>query len=181
MERDEAWNFVCDKIESPRMRQHMLATEACMRAVASRLKQDPDMWAITGLVHDCDIEEVDGDPERHGRRAAEMLAENGLPEVVTHAVMVHPGHGERVSLLDRALWCVDPTTGFIMAAVLVIPSKKFADLKLKSIRKRMKDKRFAASVSRDQIRGCSEIGLELDEFLGICLEAMRDIAPQLGH
>jgi len=178
--RNDALGLVQEKVSSPQLRTHMLATEACMAALARRLGQDESLWAQAGLVHDLDMEEVGGDPERHGLVAAETLRGLGFAEEFVHAVAVHTGRGERVSLLDKALWAVDPTTGFIMAAVLVVPSRKLADLQVSSIKKRMKDKRFALAVNRDQIRSCSDLGLELDEFLDICLTAMRAIAADLG-
>ena len=180
MQRQEAYDLVYGRIGGTHLMGHSLACEACMRALALRLGQDEDLWGVTGLVHDLDLDECQDDMERHARVAAAVLAERGAPEELVHAVLAHNSKVERLSLLDKALWAVDPTTGMITAAALIRPSRSTRDLKLKSIKKRMKDKRFAAALDRDQIRACSELGLELDEFLGICLRAMDAIRVALG-
>jgi putative nucleotidyltransferase with HDIG domain len=178
--RDEAWAYVTSRLSTEHLRSHLLATEACMRALATRLGEDGDLWALTGLVHDVDLDEVGGDPARHGIVGAGWLAEAGYPPELVAAVRAHAGHAQPVTLLDRALIAVDPTTGFIVACALVRPERNLASLKLKSIRKRMKEKRFAANVDRDQIRGIEALGVPTDEFLSLCLDAMRGISGELG-
>jgi len=159
---------------------HMIATEACMRALASHLDEDEELWGLTGLVHDIDLDEVQGDPVRHGIVGAGWLEEAGYPADLVAAVRCHAGHGEPETALDRALVAVDPTTGFILAAPLIRPDRKIAGLRVKSIKKRMKEKRFAANVDRDRIRSIESLGVTLDEFLPICLGAMQAVSDEIG-
>ncbi len=180
MNRDEAYNLVFDRLgDSPTM-AHCLACEACMRALADRFGEDAAMWGLSGLVHDIDLDECHSDMERHALVGAEILNSHGADDAVVQAVLGHNNKAERTSRMAKALWVVDPTTGFITAAALIRPSRSTSDLTIKSIKKRMKDKRFAAAVNRDQIRACEkELGIELNEFLQICLQAMDGIRDQL--
>ena len=179
--RDVAFDLVHTRLGAGNTLSHSLATEACMRALARRLEQDVELWGLTGLVHDCDLDECADDPARHALLGAEILTAAGAPQAVVYAVLGHNDKVERGSLLDKALWVVDPTTGMITAASLIRPSRSTSDLSVKSIKKRMKDKRFAAAVSRDQIRACEpQLALSLDEFLAICLAAMDGIRGELG-
>jgi putative nucleotidyltransferase with HDIG domain len=178
--RDEAWAFVTSKLETEHLRKHLLASEACMRALASRLGEDEELWALTGLVHDVDLDEVDADPERHGIVGAGWLEEQGYPTELVSAVRIHAGHGTAESNLEKGLVAVDPSTGFIVACTLVRPDRSLASLKLKSVKKRLKEKRFAANVDRDQIRSVEELGVPTEEFLTICIGAMRTISDDLG-
>ncbi len=181
MTRQEAYDLVLSRLGDSPTFAHSLACEACMKALATRLDEDTELWGITGLVHDLDLDVCKDDPERHTLVAADVLRELEMPESLVTAVLGHNDKAERTSLLAKALWVVDPTTGFITAAALIRPSKSTADLKVKSIKKRMKDKRFAAAVNRDQIRACSsELNLELDDFLILCLEAMNGIREKIG-
>jgi putative nucleotidyltransferase with HDIG domain len=179
--RETAYALVLDRLGPGNTLAHCLATEACMRALAERLGEDVELWGLAGLVHDCDLDVCADDPERHALLGAEVLRGAGAPEELVHAVLGHNDKVERVSLLDKALWVVDPTTGMITAAALIRPSRSTSDLNVKSVLKRMKDTRFAAAVDRDQIRACeAQLGLELREFLGICLAAMDGIRDPLG-
>lgn len=181
MKRDEAFELVRGRLGDSATLAHCLACEACMRTLAARFGQDPEVWGLVGLVHDLDLDVCQGDGDRHTLVAAEVLRERGVGEDVVGAVLGHNDKAKRESLMDKALWVVDPTTGFITAAALVRPSKSTRDLTVKSIKKRMKDKRFAAAVEREQIRACkSELDLELEEFLAICLEAMNGIRGDIG-
>ncbi len=181
MTRDEAFALVKSRLGETATLAHCLATEACMRALAERFDEDVELWGLTGLVHDLDLDECQADMERHALVGAEILREHGVEDAVVQAVLGHNDKAERISLMAKALWVVDPTTGFVTAAALIRPSKSTSDLKVKSIKKRMKDKRFAAAVNRDQIRSCqTELGLELDEFLTICRDAMDNIRTDLG-
>ena len=181
MKRDEAFELVRGRLGDSATLAHCLACEACMRTLAGRFGQDPEVWGLVGLVHDLDLDVCQGDADRHTLVAAEVLRERGVSEDVVGAVLGHNDKAKRESLMDKALWVVDPTTGFITAAALVRPSKSTRDLTVKSIKKRMKDKRFAAAVDREQIRACkSGIDLELEEFLAICLEAMDSIRGDIG-
>jgi predicted hydrolase (HD superfamily) len=152
-----------------------------MRALSRRLNEDTELWGLAGLVHDLDLDECMDDPERHAVVGAQVLKERGASDLVVQAVLGHNNKAERTTLMAKALWVVDPTTGFITASALILPSKSTRDLKVSSIKKRMKDKRFAAAVSRDQIGACKEqLGLDLDEFLQICLSAIDEIRDRVG-
>ena len=181
MNREQAYELVEGRLGGTATMAHCLACEACLRALARRLGEDEELWGITGLVHDVDLDETADDPARHTLVGAEVLREAGAPETLVQAVLGHNDKAPRETLLAKALWVVDPTTGFITAAALIRPSKSTSDLTVKSVKKRMKDKRFAAAVSRDQIRACeAQLGIELDEFFATCLAAMDEIRDRLG-
>jgi len=160
----------------------MLATEAIMRALARRLGEDEEEWGLTGLLHDIDVELTGGDMSSHSKLGADLAKELGASEAMAHAILCHnEAHGvPRETKLDKALFCVDPLTGLITAAALVRPNKKLAGLEAKSVLKRFKEKSFAAGASREQISLCSEIGLELGEFVELGLKAMQEISSDLG-
>ena len=151
-----------------------------MKALAARFAEDIELWGTTGLVHDLDLDECP-EMERHTLVGAAVLEEAGAPPAMIQAVLGHNDKAQRTTLMDRALWVVDPTTGIITAAALVRPSKSTSDLTNKSIKKRLKDKRFAAAVNRAQILACEEqLGLSLDEHLSLCLAAMNGVRQQIG-
>ena len=180
--RDAVLAAVQGRVENINLRRHMLATEAIMRAVAVRLGEDPDVWGLAGLGHDLDVEQTEADFTRHGAVAAETLRDLGLAEEAVHAVAAHnPDTGVVAeSAFDVALIAGDQLSGLITAATLIRPDKDLAGVKLKSVRKRFREGAFARGVDRDSIARCSELGLELDEFLALGLEAMQAIAPDLG-
>ncbi len=183
MDRDKLFEELKKRVKDEHLIKHMLATEAVMRAVAKRLGEDEEKWGIAGLLHDIDYEVTKEDPDKHSLIGADWLEEMGLPDDIVYAVKVHnERHGlPRLSLLDKALYAVDPLTGFIIAVALVMPDKKLATVKVKSLKKKFKDKSFAAGASREQIRTCeSELNIPLNEFFEISLKAMRDIAEELG-
>lgn len=181
MTREEAFALVQRRLGDGATTKHSLAVEACMRALAQRFGEDVELWGLAGLVHDLDLDVCADDLARHTLVAAEVLKEAGAPPQVVQAVLGHNDKATRVSRMDQALWVVDPTTGFITASALIRPSKSTRDLTPDSIRKRMKDKRFSAAVNRDQMKACTALlGLELDDFLGVCLGAMDAIRGQLG-
>ena len=182
MTREEALNSIKANVENGNLVKHMLATEAIMRALARRLGEDEEEWGLTGLLHDIDMELTGEDMNVHSKLGADLAKELGTSEAVAHAILCHnPTHGiPRETRLDKALFCVDPLTGLIIAAVLVRPDKKLAGLEAKSVRKRFKEKSFAAGANREQISLCSELGLELDEFIELGVEAMKGIAANLG-
>jgi putative nucleotidyltransferase with HDIG domain len=180
--RTEALSLLEEKIGNVNLRRHMLATESIMRSLAARLGRDADLWGLTGLLHDIDLEEVGQDPKRHAAVGAQWLADK-LPEEAVSAVRAHNGEMlgvQRSSELDHALAAAETLTGLVVAATLVLPSKKLSDLKPKSVRKRMKEPRFAAGVNREIIKECEKIGLEVPEFIELGVEAMRGIGPDLG-
>jgi putative nucleotidyltransferase with HDIG domain len=180
LDREEALDFVRSKVKNDRLIKHMLAVEAVMRALAERLGEDTGRWGLAGLVHDLDYDETVKAPERHGRVGAGYLREKGVGEDITRAVESHAGHTARVSNMDKALYAVDPLTGLIVAAALMHPSKRLQELTPEFVMNRFKEKRFAAGADRDQIRTCAELGLELEEFIGIGLKAMQGISSDLG-
>jgi uncharacterized protein len=159
-----------------------VATEIIMRALAEHLglsASDVDRWALTGLLHDLDYAETAEDPERHGRITADELA-GQIDEEMLHAILAHACHVERETQMDHALWCADPTTGFIVAAALVRPEKDLAGVRLKSLKKRWKESAFARGASREQMAGCEKLGIERDEYLQIALDAMQAHAAEVG-
>jgi len=180
--REEALDSIKANVENANLIKHMLATEAIMRALAKRLGEDEEEWGLTGLLHDIDMELTEGDMKVHSTLGADLARELGASEAMAHAILCHnETHGIPLETkLDKALFCADPLTGLIIAAALVRPDKKLAGVELKSLKKKFKEKSFAAGAKRDQIARCTELGLELDEFLGLGLEAMKGIADSLG-
>jgi len=182
MTRDEALDSVKANVENENLVKHMIATEAIMRALARRLGEDEEVWGLTGLLHDIDVELTEGDMDTHSKLGADLVREMGLSEEIAHAVLCH-NEAHRVpreSKLDKALFCADPLTGLITAGALVRPDKKLNGMELKSLKKKFKEKSFAAGANREQITLCSELGLELDEFIKLGLEAMKGVASNLG-
>jgi len=182
MTREEALDSVRANVENENLVKHMLATEAIMRALARRFGEDEEEWGLTGLLHDIDVELTEDDMSTHSKLGADLVRELGASEKMAHAVLCHnEAHGiSRETMLDKALFCADPLTGLVIAGALVRPDKKLAGLEAKSVKKRFKEKSFAAGANREQIALCSELGLELDEFIELGLEAMKGIARSLG-
>ena len=179
--RREALDSIRANIQDENMVKHMLATEAVMRALARELGEDEAEWGITGLLHDIDMELVEGDMGSHSRLSADIARELGANETMVHAILSHnETHGVlRETKLDKALFCADPLTGLITAAALVRPDK-LDGLTVKSVMKHFKEKRFAAGVDREQIERCQEIGLELQAFIALGIAAMKRIDSDLG-
>jgi putative nucleotidyltransferase with HDIG domain len=180
--RDEALDSIRANIENKNTIKHMLATEAIMRALARRFGEDEEEWGLTGLLHDIDMELTEGDMNTHSKLGADLARELGASEAMAHAILCH-NQTHDIPLetkLDKALYCADPLTGLIIAAALVRPDRKLAGVEARSVRKRFKEKSFAAGASREQIAQCAELGLELDEFIELGLEAMKGIADDLG-
>jgi len=182
MDREEALKAVRENVKNENLVKHMLATEAIMRALAHRFNENENEWGLAGLLHDIDVEVTNADMSLHSKRGAEMAKQLGANETVCHAILVHnDAHGVPcVSLLDKALFCTDPLTGLITAGALVRPDKKLASVEAKSIKKRFKEKSFAAGANREQMAKCNDIGLELDAFIELGLEAMKGVAESLG-
>ena len=182
MTTDEVLASIRANVENENLIKHMLATEAIMRALARRLGQDEQEWGLTGLIHDIDVELTEGDMSAHSKLGADIARELGASESMAHAILCHnEAHGIPCETpLDKALFCADPLTGLIVAAALVRPEKKLAGLDANSVMKRFGEKRFAAGANREQIAKCNEIGLELEDFIALGLEAMQGIAQELG-
>ena len=182
MNREGALDSIRANVESGNLVKHMLATEAIMRALARRFGEDEEEWGLTGLLHDIDVELTQGDMSSHSKLGSDLVRELGASAAMAHAILCH---NERHSVacetkLDKALFCADPLTGLIIASALVRPDKKLVGLEASSVRKKFKEKGFAAGANREQIALCSEIGLGLDEFIVLGLEAMKEIAVDLG-
>jgi len=166
---------------------HLIATGAAMAALAARLGGDADTWRVAGMLHDLDWDSLDKDWERHcGEELAAMLKTIDAPEQLLGDIRAHYAHRFGAdypldTMLRKCLYCVDELTGFIIAVTLVRPSKKIADVEVKSVTKKMKDKTFAAQVDREQIKKCEELlEIPLDEFVGLTLEAMKSVASEIG-
>jgi putative nucleotidyltransferase with HDIG domain len=180
LNREEILDSIHGNVQDKNMIKHMLATEAIMRALARKLGENEEEWGITGLIHDIDIELVEGDMSSHGKLGADIARELGASETMAHAILCHnEAHGvPRETKLDKALFCADPLSGLITAAALVRPDK-LSGLTTKSVMKRFREKSFAAGANREQVAQCQEIGLELEEFIGLGIEAMQGIASDL--
>jgi len=180
MSREQALALVNEKVSNKNLRKHMLAGEAVMRALATRLGTDAELWALTGLLHDLDYDQTAQDPLRHGLVTAEMLEKLGCPAEMIHAVKAHSEKAPVESTLDQALSCVDPISGFLVSCALIRPEKKLAIVDVEFVKNRMNEKGFSRNVSREKIRACEKLGIPLDEFLRIALDAMKAIAGDLG-
>ena len=181
-DREQAWCLLTEFTQSESLRKHALAVEACVRAYAVKFGEDEETWAIVGLIHDFDYEKYPS-AEDHPFRGSEILAERGVNEQIRRAILSHANYSgvPRESKLEKTLFACDELAGFITATALVKPSKSLAEVDAKSIRKRMKDKAFARSVSRDDIvNGAADLGVDLDEHIAFCVEAMKTIADRLG-
>ena len=182
MNREDALGSIETNVENVNLTRHMLATEAIMQALARRFGEDEAEWGLTCLLHDIDVELTGGDMSTHSKLGADLAREMGASEAMAHAILCHnEAHGvSRETRLDKALFCADPMTGLITAAALVRPDRKLAGVEAKSFRKRFREKGFAVGANREQVATCSELGLELDEFIALSLEAMKGIARELG-
>ncbi len=184
MTRTDAILLLRQYVKNERMIAHCLASEAVMRALAKRLNQDQEKWALAGLLHDLDVEITQGDMRVHSMETARILKEYGLEYDILEAIMLHNEDAEhnrpRQTVFQHALAAGETITGLISATALVYPDKKLENVKAKSIKKRMKEKAFAASVNRETIMECEKAGLSLDDFIEISLDAMKEIATDLG-
>ena len=184
--REAAWNLLTEFTQSESLRKHALAVEACMRACSRKYgdgsPEAEEMWGIVGLIHDFDYERWPS-LEDHPYRGNEILTERGCPELIRRAIMSHAEYTgvTRDTPLEKALFACDELAGFITAVALIKPSKSLAEVDVKSVRKRMKDKAFARKVNReDIIQGAASLGVDLDEHIGFCIEALKPIAKELG-
>jgi len=181
--RENAVGLLNQYIKNDRMLNHCYATESVMRALAHRLGREEEKWALAGLLHDLDVELVNADLTIHGLETVKILKEKGVDPEIIDAIVMHNetvSNKKRHTKFQHALAAGETITGLIIATTMVYPDKKIASVKPKSVVKRMKEKAFAASVSRENIMECEKIGLSLDEFVEICLDAMREISEKLG-
>ncbi len=182
LDRNHAWGLLCEYTQSESLRKHMMAVEACMRAYARKFGEDENKWGITGLLHDFDYEKYPT-PAEHPFVGNKILEERGYPEDVRRAILSHADYSgvKRESRMEKTLYACDEVSGFITASALVKPNKSLAEVEAKSVRKKMKDKAFARSVNRDDIiNGAADLGVDLEEHIAFCIEAMKGIAGELG-
>jgi putative nucleotidyltransferase with HDIG domain len=182
MDRSEALTIVHEYVKNENLVRHMLAVEAAMRFYAAKYGDDQELWGITGILHDFDWE-IHPTLEEHPMAGEPILRERGVPEVVIRAVMSHADHTgiPRTTRMEKALYACDEVTGLITAVALVRPSRSLYDLEAKSVKKKWKDKAFAAGANREEIaKAAEEFGVELWEHVQNVILAMRSIAPELG-
>jgi putative nucleotidyltransferase with HDIG domain len=182
MNRNEALEIVNEFIDNQNLVRHMLAVEAAMRYYAQEFGEDEELWGVTGLLHDFDWE-IHPTLEEHPRAGEPILRERHVPDEIIRAILSHAEHTgvPRESQMEKALFACDEITGLITAVALVRPSRSLMDLEVKSVKKKWKDKAFAAGANRDEIaQGAEEFGIELWEHTGNVIKAMRRVAPELG-
>ncbi len=181
MNRVSALEFLKQHLKNSNLIKHSLAVEAIMIKLAEHFNQDQEKWGLAGLLHDIDYEETKDKPEAHSLKGAKILEAEGIDKEITEAVKKHNEvHNlERLTLIEKSLFCVDPLTGLIVAAALVLPDKKLTSLTVENILNRFKEKSFARGANREVINACSEINLSLEEFVKLGLEAMKKISNDL--
>jgi predicted hydrolase (HD superfamily) len=192
--RESAWCLLTEFTQSESLRKHALAVEACMRACSRKFANgtgpaaaelglsEEELWGIVGLIHDFDYEKYPS-LEDHPYRGNEILKERGWPELISRAIMSHAEYSgvARETAMEKALFACDELAGFITAVALIKPGKSLAEVDVKSVRKRMKDKAFARKVNRDDIvNGAAALGVDLDEHIAFCIAALQGIAGELG-
>lgn len=182
LSREEAWELLTEYTKSPALQTHALAVEAAMSHFGRQNGEDEEVWGVAGLLHDLDYEQF---PEEHCKKAEEIMRERGIDEVYIRAMSCH-GYGictdtKPESQMEKILFTIDELTGLINAVCLMRPSKSVLDLEVKSVKKKFKDKRFAAGVNRDVIRqGCEMLGMELDEVIQETIVGMKEKAEEIG-
>ncbi len=182
MNREKALNLLKENLKNQNLVKHCLAVEAAMRKLAKHFNEGEEEWGTCGLLHDIDYEKTKGDPKLHSKVGSEMLKDLGFDEETCQAVLTHnEAHGiEPQSLMAKALYCIDPLSGLIVAATLVLPSKKLVDLETENVLNRFKEKAFARGANREIIAKCQELlNLKLEDFVKMVLSAMQKISDQL--
>lgn len=180
--REQAWEWLCQYNQSDSLRKHGLTVEGVMRHFAALNGEDPDLWGVVGLLHDLDYEQY---PDQHCAKVQEILGEKGVDEAVIRAVASH-GYGmcsdiEPLSRLEKTLYTIDELSGLITAAALMRPSRSVMDIEVKSVKKKFKDKRFAAGVDREVIvKGAEGLGMELDAVIAETIWGMQEVAEAIG-
>ena len=186
IDRESAWCLLTEFTQSESLRKHALSVEACMRAYALKFAagstEEEELWGVVGLLHDFDYEKYPS-LDDHPYKGNEILKERAYPDEIRRAILSHAEYTgvSRDTPMEKALFACDELAGFITAVALIKPSKSLAEVDVKSVRKRMKDKAFARKVNReDIIQGAANLGVDLDEHIGFCIEAMKPIAKELG-
>src|SRR6202158_5039148 len=185
-DREQAWGLLTEFTQSESLRKHGLAVEACMRAYARKFHAgsapEEELWGVVGLLHDFDYEKYPS-LDDHPYKGNEILKERGYSDEIRRAIMSHAEYTgvTRDSPMEKALFACDELAGFITAVALIKPGESLAEVDTKSVRKRMKDKAFARKVNRDDIiNGAADLGVDLDEHIAFCIEALKPIAKELG-
>src|SRR5580658_5342484 len=182
IDRETAWCLLTEFTQSESLRKHALSVEACMRAYARKLGGNEELWGVVGLLHDFDYDKYPS-LEDHPYRGNEILKERDYTDEIRRAIMSHAEYTgvSRDTPMEKALFACDELAGFITAVALIKPGKSLAEVDTKSVRKRMKDKAFARKVNRDDIvNGAADLGVDLDEHIAFCIEALKPIADKLG-
>ncbi len=182
MTRDEAWQIVCEFVQSDSLRRHMLAVEACLEAYAEKFGQDKQQWGVTALLHDFDWEIHPATPD-HPMKGEAILAERGVDDVTRRAILSHANFSgvSRNSLLEKTLFACDELAGFLTACSYVKPSRSIEEVDAGSVKRKLKDKAFARNVNREDIlNGAQELGVPLEEHIAFCINAMKARAAELG-
>lgn len=182
MDREQAWNILCEFTKSDSLRRHALAVESCVTAYARRFNEDEPTWSVTALLHDFDYE-MHPDAPDHPMKGEPILAERGVSPEIRRAILSHANYSgvSRESLLEKALFACDELAGFLTACSYVKPGRSIHEVDTKSVRKKLKDKAFARSVSReDIINGATALNVDLDQHIEFCIEAMKERAAELG-
>jgi putative nucleotidyltransferase with HDIG domain len=180
MTRDQAWQILTEYTKSESLIKHALAVEAAMKAYALKFNEDADLWGAVGLVHDFDYEMY---PDEHPMKGAEILNEKGIQEDLRYVILGHADFSgvPRTTLMAKTLFAVDELCGFLTAVTLVRPTKAISEVKLKSVKKKLKDRSFAAKVNRGEIRqGAEELKVDFDEHVMFVLQALSRVATSLG-
>jgi putative nucleotidyltransferase with HDIG domain len=180
MTRQEALDLLKKNLQNKNLVKHCLAVEACMKAVAVRLGHDPEPWALAGILHDLDYELTEKSPEFHTTETVKILEAEGISPRVIHAIKAHASKTPCEEPMDWAIYAIDPLTGLIIAATLMHPAKKIKAIDADFVKRRYKEKSFARGARREEIEECRRIGLEIDEFIDICIKAMQGIDADLG-
>jgi predicted hydrolase (HD superfamily) len=180
--RDQAWSIVCEFVQSDSLRRHMLAVEACVAAYARKYGENEPKWAVTALLHDFDWEIHPAAPD-HPMKGEPLLQERGVNDEIRRAILSHANYSgvPRESLLEKALFACDELAGFLTACSYVKPNKSIFEVDVASVKKKLKDKAFARAVNReDIINGAQELGVELEQHIAFCIDAMKARAVELG-
>ncbi len=185
MTRQQAWDLLCEYTQSESLRKHALAVECAVHAYARKFGENEEIWRVTALLHDFDYERYPDPtpPDGHPYIGSRILAEHGVSEEIRRAILSHAEYTGilRTSRLEKTLFACDELSGFITAVAYVRPNKTVLEVEVKSVRKKLKDKAFAAKVSREDIRrGAEELGVDLDEHIAFVLAAMQENASALG-
>jgi putative nucleotidyltransferase with HDIG domain len=187
IDRESAWCLLTEFTQSESLRKHALSVEACMRSYARKFaagsrEEEEELWGVVGLLHDFDYEKYPS-LDDHPYKGNEILKERGYSDEIRRAIMSHAEYTgvTRDSTMEKALFACDELAGFITAVALIKPGKSLAEVDTKSVRKRMKDKAFARKVNRDDIvNGAAALGVDLEEHITFCIEALKPIADKLG-